>query len=102
MTVDGQRRGSRSSPWQQAASGFVELPLLRRWAVGGATLAGFFGAVAGLVVGLFVHPPTAWFAVFELGIPAALAGGVIGLVGGLMVQAWFRIRRRPERRGQVS
>lgn len=58
------------------------LPLLARWTVVGTLAAGSIGAVAGLVIGLRVHAATAWFAVFELGIPAAIAGGLVGLVGG--------------------
>jgi thiol:disulfide interchange protein len=38
--------------------------------------------VAGLVAGLLVHPATAWFAVFELGIPASILGGLLGLASG--------------------
>jgi hypothetical protein len=40
------------------------------------------GSIAGLVVGLIAHPATAWFAVFELGIPASILGGLIGLAAG--------------------
>jgi len=36
----------------------------------------------GLVVGLRVYPPTAWFAVFELGLPASILGGLFGLASG--------------------
>jgi hypothetical protein len=50
-----------------------------------AVLAGLFGGVGGLVVGLQANPRTAWFAVFELGIPSAILGGIIGLACGLTV-----------------
>jgi hypothetical protein len=44
---------------------------------------GVIGAVAGLLAGLVVYAPTAWFAVFELGVPAAALGGALGLVSGV-------------------
>lgn len=59
----------------------------------GAGVGGVLGGVAGLVIGLIVHPPTAWFAILELGIPAAVAGGVVGLLAALAVKA-LRPRRR--------
>jgi len=58
------------------------LPLLLRWAAVGAIAFGVVGCVVGLVVGLIVHWQTAWFAIFELGIPASILGGLLGLVGG--------------------
>ncbi|MBO9520107.1 MAG: hypothetical protein J7518_01105 [Nocardioidaceae bacterium] len=53
---------------------------------------GILGGIAGLVVGLNVYAPTAWFAVFELGVPAALLGAIIGLVAGLIAR--YRLRAR--------
>jgi hypothetical protein len=50
------------------------------WIVGCAVLScGAIGLVAGLVQGLTVYAPTAWAAAFEVGIPAAAAGALIGL-----------------------
>jgi hypothetical protein len=49
-------------------------PFARRWAVIGAVIAGAVGCLIGLVVGLVIYPPTAWFAVFELGVPASALG----------------------------
>jgi hypothetical protein len=49
------------------------MPRSVRWAIVGAVSWGVIGAIVGLVVGLFAYAPTAWFAVFELGIPAAIA-----------------------------
>jgi hypothetical protein len=43
------------------------------------------GAVAGLVVGLFAYAPTAPFAAVELGLPATIVGGVVGLAAGAVV-----------------
>jgi riboflavin transporter FmnP len=68
-------------------------PLPARWAIVGATSAGVIGAIAGLVAGLLAYPPTAWFAVFELGVPATIAGGLVGFVAALIVMAGRRIKR---------
>jgi hypothetical protein len=78
----------------------MRLPVLPRSAVAGAVCAGVPGGAAGLVLGLRAYPPTAWFAVFEVGIPAAMAGGILGLVAGSIVLAvrWLGDtgrRRRP-------
>ena len=64
----------------------AQLPLVGRFVLGGMLLAGAVGAVVGLIVGLRVYPPTAWFAVFELGIPAAVVGALLGLAAGLSVR----------------
>jgi hypothetical protein len=66
------------------------MPLLGRFVLGGMALAGIVGGVIGLIVGLRVYPPTAWFAVFELGVPAAVVGALLGLVSGLSVRAFAR------------
>jgi hypothetical protein len=58
-----------------------------------STSAGVIGAIAGLVVGLLAYPPTALFAVFELGVPATIAGGLVGFVAALIVMAGRRIMR---------
>jgi hypothetical protein len=67
--------------------------LLSRWAAIGFVSAFIVGAVAGMVIGLDVNPSTAWFAAFELGIPAALLGGLVGLVGGAVAYAVMRLSR---------
>jgi hypothetical protein len=95
MDNDQRRRVGGPSLVQRMAAEFQGLPLLGRWVTGGVICAGVIGAVVGLVVGLIVYPPTAWFAVIELGLPASIAGGVLGLVGGLAVLAGRRIGRRP-------
>jgi hypothetical protein len=65
------------------------------WPVGRSALAcGVLGAIIGLVIGLVVHPPTAWAAALELGLPAA----VIGVVLGLLVAAARGLDRRMRRR----
>ena len=60
------------------------------WVRVGATALGVVGAIAGLVIGLFVYAPTAPFAALEVGLPAAVAGAIVGAVVGTVV----RIRRR--------
>jgi hypothetical protein len=51
------------------------------------------GAIVGLVRGLIVYAPTAPFAVVELGLPAAIVGGVVGFIAGVIVIAGRRIKR---------
>jgi ABC-type uncharacterized transport system permease subunit len=51
------------------------------------------GAIVGLIIGLDANPATAWFAVFELGIPAGIAGGLVGCVAALILAAARRIKR---------
>ena len=50
-------------------------------AMGGLAL-GALGCVIGLVIGLNVYAPTAWAATFEIGIPSALLGAILGLAAG--------------------
>jgi hypothetical protein len=64
-----------------SATWLGDLPLPGRW------------AVVGLVIGLIVHAPTAPFALVELGLPAAIVGGVIGLSTGVIVLAGRRIKQ---------
>lgn len=64
----------------------AQLPFLGRFVLGGMLLAGVLGGVVGLIVGLRAYPPTAWFAVFELGIPASVVGALLGLATGLSVR----------------
>jgi hypothetical protein len=59
----------------------IQLPL--RHVIAGAVLLGAMGAVTGLIVGLAAYAPTAWFAVFELGVPATFVGGFLGLISGV-------------------
>lgn len=64
-----------------------ELPGPVRHAALGGLMSGVSGCIAGLILGLIAYPPTALFATFELGVPAALAGWIIGLLVGLLVSA---------------
>lgn len=68
-----------------------ELPVFFRCVAIGTLLAGAVGGVVGLVLGLYAYWPTAWFAVFELGVPSAVLGALIGAVAG--VPAWWVTRR---------
>lgn len=65
-----------------------------RWATVGALALGLLGAVAGLAIGLHVDVNTAWFGIFELGIPATIVGGAIGFMAGGLVAAGHRVLRR--------
>jgi hypothetical protein len=58
------------------------LPLVARSAIAGALVLGIIGGLVGLVVGLVAYPPTAWFAVLEVGAPSSLLGAIIGTVVG--------------------
>jgi hypothetical protein len=69
------------------------MPLRARWAFVGAAALGMSGAFAGLVVGLVVYTPTAWFAMFELGVPSAVVGGMVGLLAAVLLSAGRRLSR---------
>jgi membrane associated rhomboid family serine protease len=69
-------------------------PAPTRLACIGAISAGVIGAITGLILGLASYPPTAWFAVLEVGLPAATAGAVVGFVAGLVITAARRIARQ--------
>lgn len=65
--------------------------ILGRAAGIGMAICGVVGAVVGLIIGLIVHPPTAFFAMAELGFPAAVGGGILGLLVGFVVWAIQRL-----------
>ena len=99
-TPDSRHRVERAERSQIATGGSLirmrilpleGSPLFVRSAVLGAAVAGLAGGVVGLVLGLFAYPPTAWFAVIELGLPAALLGGLCGLAIGAIAS----IGKRP-------
>jgi hypothetical protein len=60
----------------------------------GAGSVGVAAAITGLVIGLCTYPPTAPFAVLELGVP----GAVLGALGALVVASITHVRRRIQRR----
>jgi ABC-type uncharacterized transport system permease subunit len=66
-----------------------------RFAVIGAAAALVLGGLVGLVLGLHAHPATAWFAVFEVGVPAGIAGAALGAFVGLVAVIVERINRHP-------
>jgi hypothetical protein len=67
-----------------ARSQLATVPLIPRFAVVGSTAAGILGGLVGLVLGLRAYAATAWFAVFEVGVPAAIAGAALGALTGLV------------------
>ncbi|MEO5852208.1 MAG: hypothetical protein ABIQ15_06810 [Nocardioides sp.] len=64
-----------------------QLPLPLRWSLVTAAVTAMVGAVVGLVLGLLAYPPTAWFAVIEVGLPAGILGAVVGLITGAIMAA---------------
>jgi hypothetical protein len=75
---------------KSAKQSFWDLSLPARFAV----RSGAIGAIAGLVLGLNVYAPTAPFAAVELGVPATLAGGIIGLITSATTTASRRLKQR--------
>lgn len=67
------------------------LPVRERFTFAFTALFAGAGALVGLVRGLEVYPPTAAFAVFEVGVPAALVGAVLGSASGTVALA---VRKR--------
>jgi hypothetical protein len=61
----------------------------------GAIATGASGAVVGLIVGLHVYAATAVFAALEIGLPAALVGGLLGFVLGGLVAVVGSMPHRP-------
>jgi hypothetical protein len=82
------------TPTMRAFAAVMRLPVLARFFVVGTVCTGAAGCVAGLAIGLLVYPPTAWFGIFELGIPAAIVGGIVGLLSGSVVLAARGLRDR--------
>jgi hypothetical protein len=74
-------------------------PLPARWALAAAVAAGAIGNIVGLIVGLHVYAPTAPFAAIEIGLPAAVVGGLVGLVSGAIVTVSRRIKATPDDAG---
>lgn len=71
-----------------------ELPAPLRHAVVVGSVFAVLGALVGLVLGVRTHVPTAWAAVLEVGVPAALLGAVLGLASGSIAWSWHRTRHR--------
>lgn len=79
------------SLWSDIRSQVASMPIIPRFAVVGSAAALLLGALIGLVIGLFASPPTAWFALFELGVPAGILGAVVGALVGFVTAAVQRI-----------
>jgi len=65
-----------------------------RFALLGGLIAFVLGVVGGLARGLSVHAATAWFAAFEVGIPAAILGGTAGALLGCAAAGLVAVRSR--------
>lgn len=65
----------------------TQVMAFRRIVIWGLVVGAVAGAASGLVLGLIAYPPTAWFAVVELGVPGAVVGVIAGSVVGLIVIA---------------
>ena len=63
--------------------------------VRGTAIGGLVGATVGLILGLIAYPPTAWFAIIEVGLPAAVVGAAVGLLSGVIVRVREQTRARP-------
>lgn len=50
------------------------------------------GGIAGLILGLGANPATAWFAVIEVGVPAGIAGALVGGLAAVIVAVSRRIK----------
>jgi hypothetical protein len=64
----------------------------------GVAIVGSAGWVAGLVIGLWTYPPTAWAAAVEIAAPSAVLGGALGC--GVSAVAALRDRVRRTRAGR--
>jgi len=89
----GRSRCVRQSMVNALMAKLRGVSLLERCAIVGAGGGGAAGAITGLVVGLLVHAQTAWFAVFEAGIPGSLLGGLVGTTVAVVIAAGRRIAR---------
>jgi hypothetical protein len=78
---------------REARGAVAALPLAIRLAVVLGGILGVLGGVVGLVVGLVSYAPTAWFAVVEVGVPAAFLGMVVGLLAASLVRLGHVVRR---------
>ena len=74
-----------------------QVPIAPRCAIFGSLIGGAVGGIVGLVLGIHAYPPTAWFAVFEVGIPGGVVGGLVGAMVGVTLWA-YRRTFRPSRR----
>jgi hypothetical protein len=76
-----------------ARSWLASVPIIPRFVVVCSTTALLFGGLVGLVLGLRAYPPTAWFAVLEVGVPAGILGALLGAFVGMVTATMQRISR---------
>jgi len=76
--------------------------LLGRFAAYGAAGFGVLGGIVGLVIGLYGYPPTAWFAVLEIGVPCAVIGGALGAASGALALGVRSVRTDDRGSGRTS
>ena len=76
---------------EQLRRALRELPVPLRHTVIGAVVLGITGGIVGMAIGLRTYVPTAWFAILEVGVPAALLGAVLGLVVGSLVYVYHYV-----------
>jgi hypothetical protein len=90
--LDGTVAERRILDVAMTSQGRPQESLIQNWAAKGAICAGALGAIVGLVVGLFAYAPTAWAAMFEVGVPAFVLGALVGAISGAATTALRRIR----------
>ena len=93
MTVRSQLADIRSQ--------VTAMPIVLRFTVVGAAAAFLLGALIGLIVGLIAYPPTAWFAIFELGVPAGILGAAVGAAAGIVTGRIRRMKVSPSPRSSM-
>lgn len=85
-----------------ARAQLLSVPTVPRFAIVGSATLGVVGAFVGLVLGVRAYPPTAWFAVIEVAVPAAVVGALLGASGGLiavLVQLGHAARLKRDQQG---
>ena len=69
-----------------------------RWAIIGAVIVAVVGVevgqFAGSVLNEIGYPPTQWVALVVLGVLAAMVGGLVGFLFGVLVNAMLSARER--------
>ena len=91
-SLDGTVADGRILDVAMTSQGRPQESLIQNWAAKGAICAGAVGAIVGLIVGLFAYAPTAWAAMFEVGMPAFVLGALLGAISGAVATALRRVR----------
>ena len=92
-TTEPVARHGHGASLRWMRSQMAAVPLVPRFMVVGFTAAVLLGGLVGLVLGLLAYPPTAWFAIFEVGFPAGILGAVLGAFVGMVTAVVRRIHR---------